>query len=234
MQMEEEIALVLADQTHLINQIKRSQKAINNLSSIAKQTENSLHLKVKRKEQIIKALQASLKKIAADKKKLEQEPQNTHSAKRDTELLSEMKKVMKENADLKETIERLNSNERNNERNEDESQIATLTDKLKRKAKKIRNLKLLLADYAEDEIYADDPDEKDGTPDVVDDAEDIEMQDAKELLEESESEEYEDPEDSDFDPANPDKGEFEEIDDEMKEPEAKDEDINENDDEADE
>ena len=182
MQIDEEIALIVATQTSVVNRMKEIQGSIGNLATNIQQAKHYYQSKLNRQSMIIKGLQCSLRKIANDKKKMENELQNRDLAAMNGNK-SEINELRKENKVLKA--------------------------KNKLKSKKIRNYKFVLAD-AVDAKYSEDPDEDDGTPDVVSDAE-VVMLDAETLLDESDDDsdpddsEFEDPDiededDEDFDP----------------------------------
>lgn len=159
-------------------------KYINGLADDLMRNENVLTDKIKRKDRIIKMLQAAYKKLHAEKKLLEKKLKNVEIPTANLGM-AEMKR-------LKEDIKILKA-------------------KNKAKQRKIRKFRLIL-DNISAEQYDDDPDEEDGIP-SEDEGEDVEMDvaDAEALLNEDDEDgdEDSDPDDSDFELNKADKDEGE-------------------------
>jgi len=176
--------------------LHRVQKAVSDLAVNAHKSERELQLKLERKELIIKGLQETLRNVAKDKKMLENKLRNVTLAGISDGAESEIDELRKENKELKQ--------------------------KLKAKARKIRQYKYALEDVVGDG-YEDDPDEEDGEPDEDSvGAEDVEMVDEETLLNE-EYDEDTDPDDSDFELNDRDKAKMERMKAERKNDENKNE-----------
>lgn len=151
--------------------LHRIHKAVSDLAVNAHKSERELQLKLERKDLIIKGLQETLRNINKEKKLLENKLKNA--------TLSEMDRAQSE-FDI--SLEKENKE---------------LKEKLKAKARKIRQYRYLLEDVVGDG-YDEDLDEEDGEPDEDSvGAEDIEMVDEQTLLNEEDDEDT-DPDDSDF------------------------------------
>ena len=170
-------------------------KYINGLADDLMRNENVLTDKIKRKDKIIKMLQAAYKKLHAEKKLLEKKLKNVELPTANLGM-AEMKR-------LKEDIKILRA-------------------KNKAKQRKIRKFRLILDNisaeqYDDDPDEEDDPVEEDGIPSEDEEEniqhEDVEMDvaDAEALLNEDDEDEDEDsdPDDSDFElnKADEDEGE---------------------------
>ena len=172
-------------QDNIYDDIKGINDVVDELAAVYYHEESKFTSKLKRKEMAIKGLQATLRNRIKDKNDDENKFVKSEN---DNKLIengekSEINLLKKEIKALKEEIQALKA-------------------KVKAKGRKIRQYKLTLADYVDDE-YREDVDEEDGDPsEDSSGVDDIEMDEpvkkapADVLLEESET----DPDDSEYDP----------------------------------
>ena len=193
--MADPIVLIAAETAFLHGQLhlhqKSMDKAINksvnrlaeNLLKTAEEDAEFLSSTIKRKEQIIKSLQASWRKAFDEKQMLMNKLEKLKLAGMNGKLGVDTLRI--ENDKLRENNDKL--------REENEK----LKAKYKAKRRIIRQYKLLF-DEIEAEKYDEDPNEEDGTP-SEDSAgvEDISMIDKEALMNDEDSDET-DPEDSEF------------------------------------
>ena len=201
LQFEESMALLDADRIANDARLSNILQSLNQYSAVnfdllkqSTMTAHRLQLKLVRKEKVIKKLQHQLKTMATAQKKEEKMIEDeTKSEEHSGEEINKVQELLQQ-------IENLNA------------KVKILKEKNKDKARLIKKYKIALEDFEEQQYKEEDPDEKDGKPDVVSDAEDLDEDDDPDsnkdpaavredlLTNDDDAANISDPDDDDFDP----------------------------------
>ena len=201
LQFEESMALLNADRMANDARLSNILQSLNQYSvanfDLLKQSTLAAHrlqLKLVRKEKVIKKLQHQLKTMTKAQNKKEQMIEDeTKSEEHSAEEINKVHELLQQTENIN-------------------AKVKILKEKNKHKARLIKKYKIALQDFEEHQYEEEDPDEKDGKPDVVSDAEDLDEDDDPDsnkdpaavredlLNNDDDAANISDPDDDDFDP----------------------------------